>query len=158
MDERMYTLCHSETQNKIVLKNFIKIIKECHEEILIKLAIVIKISKSSWNTDILYHCKTKERPIACEWLVLLWFPYLNIKLILSTWEISGAFFHKSSKKSSISFFLISATALMCDLPHMTLQNYKTYTYNINIQLQTYSTNITVVLVNWYPIHPSPWEP
>ena len=35
------------------LKNFIKIsliIKECPEEILIKLAIVLKISKSSWNT------------------------------------------------------------------------------------------------------------
>ena len=39
--------------SKIVLKNFIKIsliIKECPDEILIKLAIVLKISKSSWNT------------------------------------------------------------------------------------------------------------
>jgi hypothetical protein len=39
--------------SQIVLKNFIKIsliIKECPEEILIKLAIVLKISKSSWNT------------------------------------------------------------------------------------------------------------
>jgi hypothetical protein len=27
------------------------IIKECPEEILIKLAIVLKISKSNWNTD-----------------------------------------------------------------------------------------------------------
>jgi hypothetical protein len=39
--------------SQIVLKNFLKIsliIKECHEEILIKLAIVQKISKSNWNT------------------------------------------------------------------------------------------------------------
>ena len=37
--------------SQIVLKNFIKkkIIKECPEEILIKLAIVLKISKFSWN-------------------------------------------------------------------------------------------------------------
>ena len=36
-----------------VKKNKLKIslfIKECHEEILIKLAIVVKISKSRWNT------------------------------------------------------------------------------------------------------------
>ena len=37
--------------SQIVLKNFIKIIiKECPEEIFIKLANVLKISKSSWNT------------------------------------------------------------------------------------------------------------
>ena len=39
--------------SQIVLKNFLKyslIIKECPEEILIKLAIVLKISKSSWKT------------------------------------------------------------------------------------------------------------
>ena len=39
--------------SQIVPKNFIKIsliIKECPEEIFIKLAIVLKISKSSWNT------------------------------------------------------------------------------------------------------------
>ena len=38
---------------QIVLKNFIKIsliVKECPEEVLIKLAIVLKITKSSWNT------------------------------------------------------------------------------------------------------------
>ena len=38
---------------QIVLKTFIiisLIIKECPDEILIKLAIVLKISKSSWNT------------------------------------------------------------------------------------------------------------
>jgi hypothetical protein len=40
--------------SQIVLKNFINIsliIKECHEEYLIKLSIVLKISKSSWNTE-----------------------------------------------------------------------------------------------------------
>ena len=40
--------------SQIVLKNFVKIcvmIKECPEDILIKLAIVLKISKSSWNID-----------------------------------------------------------------------------------------------------------
>ena len=40
--------------SQIVLKSFIKIsliIKECPGEILIKLTIVLKISKSSWNTD-----------------------------------------------------------------------------------------------------------
>jgi hypothetical protein len=43
--------------SQIVLKNFIiisLIIKECHEDILIKLAIVLKISKSSWNTEDLF--------------------------------------------------------------------------------------------------------
>ena len=42
--------------SQIVLKNFIKIClitKECHEEILIKLVIVLKNSKSNWNT--VYH-------------------------------------------------------------------------------------------------------
>ena len=40
--------------SQIVLKNFIKIsliIKECTEEIWLKQAIVLKILKSSWNTD-----------------------------------------------------------------------------------------------------------
>ena len=39
--------------SQIVLKNFVKIsliITECAEEILIKLEIVLKISKSNWNT------------------------------------------------------------------------------------------------------------
>ena len=39
--------------SQMVLKNFIKnslIFKECPEEILIKMVIVLKISKSSWNT------------------------------------------------------------------------------------------------------------
>jgi hypothetical protein len=42
--------------SQIVPKNFIKIsliIKECPQEILIKLAIVLKISKSSWNIAVL---------------------------------------------------------------------------------------------------------
>jgi hypothetical protein len=51
-------LFHSDSDicppiSKIVLKNFIKIsliIKECPDEILMKLAIVLKISKSSWKT------------------------------------------------------------------------------------------------------------
>ena len=41
--------------SQIFLKNFIKIsliIKECPEEIWIKVAIVLKISKSSWNSAI----------------------------------------------------------------------------------------------------------
>jgi hypothetical protein len=41
--------------SQIISKNFIKIsliIKECCEEILIKLAIVLKISKSSGNTSV----------------------------------------------------------------------------------------------------------
>jgi hypothetical protein len=40
--------------SQMVLKNFIKnslIFKECPEEILIKMVIVLKISKSSWNTE-----------------------------------------------------------------------------------------------------------
>ena len=44
--------------SQIVLKNFMKIniiIKECPEEILIKLAIVLKISKSSWNIDMFWY-------------------------------------------------------------------------------------------------------
>ena len=48
-------ICPSISQ--IDLKNFIEIsliIKECHDEILIKLAIVLKISKFSWNTDVMY--------------------------------------------------------------------------------------------------------
>ena len=50
--QRSQDICPPISQ--IVLKNFIKIsliIKECPEGILIKLAIVLKISKSSWNTD-----------------------------------------------------------------------------------------------------------
>ena len=42
------------------MKNFIKIsliIKECPEQILIKLAIVLKISKSSWNTGVYQNLK-----------------------------------------------------------------------------------------------------
>ena len=41
--------------SQIVLKNFTKmswIIKGCPEEILIKLAIVLKIPRSSWNTEV----------------------------------------------------------------------------------------------------------
>ena len=40
--------------SQTVLKNFIKInlIIECPEEILIKLLIVLKISKTSWNTEV----------------------------------------------------------------------------------------------------------
>jgi hypothetical protein len=55
--------------SKIVLKNFIKIsliIKECPDEILIKLAIVLKISKSSWNTVSLlsiYLWRLGEKPM-----------------------------------------------------------------------------------------------
>ena len=46
---------------QIFLKNFIKIssiIKECPEEILVKLEIVLKISKSGWNTVL--WCDIKE--------------------------------------------------------------------------------------------------
>jgi hypothetical protein len=49
---RSQDICPTISPN-FVLKNFIKIsliIKECPEEILIKLAIVLKISKSNWNT------------------------------------------------------------------------------------------------------------
>jgi hypothetical protein len=54
-DSARYALVsgHCPFISQIVLKNFIKIcliIEERPEEILIKLAIVLKISKSSWNT------------------------------------------------------------------------------------------------------------
>ena len=59
----IHTYCHMHRVkwwmqwffSQIVVKNFIKIsliIKEFPEDILIKLAIVLKISKSSWNTRI----------------------------------------------------------------------------------------------------------
>jgi hypothetical protein len=51
---RSRDICPSISQ--IILKKFIiisLIIKDCPEEILIRLAIVLKIPKSSWNTDVM---------------------------------------------------------------------------------------------------------
>jgi hypothetical protein len=65
--------------SQIVLKNFIKvslIIKECLDEILIKLAIALKISKSSWNTVICYvyhHSSSSSTEISLVFHVLSFF-------------------------------------------------------------------------------------
>ena len=98
--------------SQIVLKNVIKIsliIKECLEEILIKLAIILKISKSSWNTA--YTCKivTELYSAHSYWKHAL--HYIPMSVILLTGTTTNYYIYNVNVTMNFVPYILLATML-----------------------------------------------